>query len=157
MKIFSNTPLSWPSLLHVYTVHRISLKPWNNYHFYKIVDDNPIKIKHKSCINNLKTNYDYCCYWDLYEYKNTMKTSSNWEFKIHINSLSDNYHKTYSNKVINYHNDMERYTHHYNNYIYVPNTIEKDDLIVIHKPNNSGDYPLTPYRSHTSGNTIILA
>ena len=78
-------------------------------------------------------------------------------FKIHINSLSDNYHKTYSNKVINYHNDMERYTHHYNNYIYVPNTIEKDDLIVIHKPNNSGDYPLTPYRSHTSGNTIILA
>lgn len=154
MKIFSNTPLSWPSLLHVYTVHRISLKPWNNYHFYKIITSDPIKIKHESCINNLKINYDYCCYWDLYEYKNTMKTSSNWEFKIHINSLTNNYNKTYSNKVINYHNDMERYTRHYNNYIYVPDTIEEGDLIVINKPDN---YPSPPYRSHTSGNTIILA
>ncbi len=158
MRIYSNTPLSWPSLVHIYSVNRLSFKSWNNYHFYKIMSSDPVRIKHESPINYLKNNYNYSCYWNLVEYKN-QKKSSNWEINIEINAMSNDYHKYYTNKLINYdiNSGVQRYTRYYsNNYIYVPTAIKKGDLIVINNGNENAPAPTTPYRSHTSGNDIVL-
>ncbi len=160
MRIFSNNALSWPSLLQVYSINRISLKSWNNYHFYKIMSSDPVEIKHESPIDYLKINHKYYCYWNLIEYKGHTK-SNNWEFNIEINAVSNDYHNCNTNKLINYHNGIERYTKHYNNYIYVPTAIKATDLIVVNTDNAenallSNNSMPTPYRSHTSGNDIVL-
>ena len=159
MRIFSNNPLSWSSLSYVYTVPRVSLNTWNNYHFYKIMSSNPIQIKHTSSIDILKTNYDYQCYWDLFEYKNDIKTTSSCEYKVQINSLANNFHSKYSNVLINYTPDNKY--NYCNNYIYVPNALQDGDLIVVHTPFIETAYhkikQQIPYRSHSSGNDIILS
>lgn len=152
MKVYSNIPLSWPSLLHMYTVPRLSLHPWNNYHFYKIISSYPVKINNISPIKLLTNNIDYYCYFNVVDWKYQHK-SHNYLVNIKLNMYNEVDIEKNKEKVSNMYvkakcNNFE------NNYIYIPKCIEQDDLIVI-KDFTSNTH--VPYRSYTSGTDIILA
>ncbi len=62
MRIFSNTLLAWPEILHVFQAARVNLEPWRNYYFYRIKQPDPLIFSTHSPLNLLQTPRQYYCY-----------------------------------------------------------------------------------------------
>ena len=64
MRIYSNTLLSWPQLLHVSQVARLQARPghWHNYYFYRVGARSPTNIITYSPITLLQEDRQYYCY-----------------------------------------------------------------------------------------------
>jgi hypothetical protein len=70
MRIYSNTLLSWPQIIHVFQAARLHPGKWLNYHFYKIKTRKPLILTTYSPIELLQENNQYYCY-DRY-YRDTL-------------------------------------------------------------------------------------
>lgn len=114
MRIYSNTILSWPQVLHVSQVARLYSGKWLNYNFYKIQKTSPLIITTNSSIEYLEKNCKYYCYNRYYrdeefeQYGNILKycTTNNTKDKfctetsIYIPKLA------VCNDIIVFHNDI---------------------------------------------------
>jgi hypothetical protein len=62
MRIYSNTLLSWPQVIHVFQAARLHPRRWLNYYFYKINHVQPYVLTTNSPIELLQENCQYYCY-----------------------------------------------------------------------------------------------
>ena len=62
MRIYSNTLLSWPQILHVSTTARLHVGRWQNYYFYRMNSRAPTNIITYSPISLLQEDREYYCY-----------------------------------------------------------------------------------------------
>lgn len=69
MRIYSNTLLSWPNVLHVSQTARIYPGRWLNYYYYKISNIEPLVLTTHSPIELLQENCKYYCYDKYYRDK----------------------------------------------------------------------------------------
>lgn len=119
MRIYSNTLLSWPQVLHVSQATRLYTGKWLNYNFYKIHNTRPLIITTNSPIEHLEENWKYYCYNRYYRdeefehYGNTLepctiinknKTNDKFctEIPIYIPKLAG------YNDIIVFYNDLEK-------------------------------------------------
>lgn len=70
MRIYSNIPLSWPSIVHIFYTARVYPGHWQNNYYYRIIRaEHPIMIQSECPIWPLKVNHRYYCYDILYRNK----------------------------------------------------------------------------------------
>ena len=62
MRIYSNTLLSWPQVLHVFQAARLYPGQWHQYYFYKIKCVDPLVLTTNSPLELLQENCQYYCY-----------------------------------------------------------------------------------------------
>ena len=62
MRIYSNTHLSWPQVIHVFQIARLYPGRWQNYYFYKINHVQPYILTTNSPLELLQENCKYYCY-----------------------------------------------------------------------------------------------
>jgi hypothetical protein len=62
MRIYSNTVLSWPQVIHVFQIARLYPGRWQNYYFYKINRVQPYILNTNSPLELLQENCKYYCY-----------------------------------------------------------------------------------------------
>lgn len=75
MRIFSNTLLNWPDVLHVFHAARLSPHQWQSYSFYRIQKLEPFMIRTNSCPTLLEPSRQFYCY-ETY-HRNTKLEQSN--------------------------------------------------------------------------------
>lgn len=66
MRIYSNTLLSWPQVIHVFQAARLYPGRWYHYYFYKINHVQPYVLTTNSPIELLQENCQYYCYDKYY-------------------------------------------------------------------------------------------
>ncbi len=92
MRIYSNTLLSWPQVIHVFQGARLYPGRWLNYYFYKIEHVQPLVLTSYSPIEFLQENCQYYCYDKYYrdkrleKYGNTRElvSDANQQIWVHI-------------------------------------------------------------------------
>ena len=121
MRLYSNTILSWPQVLHAFQVARVYPGQWHYYYFYKIQTINPLILTTHSPIELLQENCNYYCYDKYYRDKRFEK---------------------YGNIVVsaNIHNKQIRLGEEI--WIHIPKMAEVDDIIVVQSDTTVG-YPIT--------------
>ena len=110
MRLYSNTILSWPQVLHAFQVARVYPGRWHHFFFYKIQTIKPLILTTHSPIELLQENCKYYCYDKYYRDKRLEK---------------------YGNTVVsaNIHNKQLGLGEE--TWIYIPKIAEVDDIIVI--------------------------
>jgi hypothetical protein len=111
MRIFSNIVLNWPQLLHVNQVSRLYSGKLGDYQIFRVSMIEPLKINSYSPLNLLEENRPYFCYHNFLR----DRTTNNQNKHVLINDS----HRTY--------------------FIYVPETVGFNDIIIIHS-----DFVFTP-------------
>jgi hypothetical protein len=92
MRLYSNTLLSWPQVIHVFQGARLYPGRWLNYYFYKIEHVQPLILTSYSPIEFLQENCQYYCYDKYYRdkrlenYGNTRElvSDANQQIWVHI-------------------------------------------------------------------------
>jgi hypothetical protein len=92
MRIYSNTLLSWPQVIHVFQGARLYPGRWLNYYFYKIEHVQPLVLTSYSPMEFLQENCQYYCYDKYYrdkrleKYGNTRElvSDANQQIWVHI-------------------------------------------------------------------------
>lgn len=110
MRIYSNTILSWPSVLHTFQAARIYPGQWYHCYFYKIQTINPLILTTNSPIELLQENCKYYCY-----------------NKYHRDKCIEQYGNTFVS--VNIHNKQLGLGEE--TWIYIPKYAEVDDVIAI--------------------------
>jgi hypothetical protein len=67
MRLFSNIPLPWSSLLHIHSLSRCYAGPWGNYNIFHVKSVNPTVILSASPITLLSKNRPYYFYENCFE------------------------------------------------------------------------------------------
>ena len=109
MRIYSNTFLAWPQILHLSQLARLYPGRWQNYYMYRIIHNDQLMLKTYSPVELLQENRHYYCYNNCYNnyYRYTrLETTGN----------------KYQNSIIN--NNLETW-------VYIPKFAEDNDIIVI--------------------------
>ena len=126
MRLYSNTILSWPQVLHAFQAARLYPGRWYHYYFYKIQHITPLVLTTNSPIELLQENCQYYCY-DKYHRDKRLEQYGN-------TFVSANIH----NKQLGLGEET---------WIYIPKIAEVDDIIAIRNDTAVG-YPsaVTPIR-----------
>ena len=128
MRLYSNTILSWPQVLHAFQVARVYPGQWHYYYFYKIQTINPLILTTHSPIELLQENCNYYCYDKYYRDKRFEK---------------------YGNIVVsaNIHNKQIRLGEE--TWVYIPKMAEVDDIIVVQSDTTVGNPITASIASHS--------
>lgn len=119
MRVYSNTHLIWPQLIHITQAARLYPGQWFNYHFFKVNDINPLKLISYSPISLLQENRQYYCYDKFYN-KYLHKIQNSYDMATVINQKpADNVTS-----------------------IYFPNCVSPCDIIVIYDNNINNKIPI---------------
>ncbi len=109
MRIYSNTFLAWPHVLHLSQQAYLYPGRWQNYYMYRVRQYNPLMIKTYSPIELLQENRHYYCFNHFHRYTRLERAGNKCE-----------------NSIIN--NNLETW-------VYIPKYAEKGDIIVIKTDN----------------------
>lgn len=107
MRIYSNTILSWPQVIHTFQASRLYPGRWMNYYFYKIERVQPLVLTTNSPIEFLQESCQYYCYDKYYRDKRLEQYGNTFELVSISNQESV---KTY---------------------VYIPKVAEATDIIVV--------------------------
>jgi hypothetical protein len=125
MRIFSNTLLSWPQVLHTFQVARLYPGHWHHYYFYKIQHINPLVLTTHSPIELLQENCQYYCY---YKYQRDKHIEQNGN--IRVLAITHNQNPSFGEET----------------WIHIPKIAEINDVIVIRNNDISG-FPNINFKS----------
>ncbi len=137
MKLYTNIPLNWPIILHLYSISRIYPCNFYNFSIYNVMKTNPIKLHSYAPINKLCRNHKYYCY-DIYNkryYDLEMSSNIIYDIKYNTNIVNNVYDVNNKNNT--------KHT------IYIPKHIQQYDILTVYDETS-----LTPYRA-PSGTFLV--
>jgi hypothetical protein len=110
MRLYSNTILTWPQVVHAFQIARLYPGNWNNYYFYRIKRVQPLILHTNSPVGLLQENYQYYCYTNYLRDKK-LEMIGNKRNSVTVQNQEMDYNETF---------------------IYVPKSLGVDDVIVLH-------------------------
>ncbi len=105
MRIYSNTFLAWPQVIHLSHQARLYPGRWQNYYMYRVRQCDPLMLKTYSPVELLQENRYYYCFNHFHRYTRLERAGNKCE-----------------NSIVN--NNLETW-------IYIPKYAEPDDIIVV--------------------------
>lgn len=113
MRLFSNSILSWPQVIHATQAARLYPGRWHHYYFYKIYCRQPLVLTTHSPLELLQENCQYYCYDKYYRDKRLEQYGNQFELVSMTNKESDFAQESW---------------------VHIPKAAETDDIIVIRNP-----------------------